>query len=147
MNQPLVSVIVPVYNVAQYLPKCLDSIVNQTYKNLEIILVNDGSTDDSLEIIYDYAKKDPRIIVIDQENQGQSVARNKALVKAKGRYTIFLDSDDYIEEIAIFILVKQIQKLNAEMIIFGHREIYEDSTLDSANIFLGYDENKCHQSF
>ncbi|MGL6057828.1 MAG: glycosyltransferase, partial [Culicoidibacterales bacterium] len=125
----------------------LDSIVNQTYTNLEIIVVNDGSKDNSLEIINDYVKKDPRIVVIDQENQGQSVARNKALVKAKGRYTIFLDSDDYIEEMAIFILVKQIQKLNAEMIIFGHREIYEDSTLDSANIFLGYDENKCHQSF
>ncbi|MGL6057799.1 MAG: glycosyltransferase family 2 protein, partial [Culicoidibacterales bacterium] len=88
MNQPLVSVVVPVYNVAQYLPKCLDSIVNQTYKNLEIILVNDGSTDNSLEIIHEYAKKDSRIMVIDQENGGLSDARNTGVKQINGEYIV-----------------------------------------------------------
>ena len=91
---PKVSVIIPVYNVEKYLKQCLDSVVNQTLKDIEIICVNDGSTDNSLEILEEYAQKDNRIIIISQENQGQSVARNIALEKATGEYVGFVDSDD-----------------------------------------------------
>lgn len=93
----LISVIVPAYNVASYLPRCLDSILAQTYKNLEIILVDDGSSDETPLICDEYAKKDNRIIVIHQKNSGVSVARNAALNIAKGDYIGCVDSDDFIE--------------------------------------------------
>ena len=93
----LVSVIVPVYNTAPWLRKCLDSIINQTYRNLEIICVNDGSTDDSASILDEYAAKDARIKVIHQANAGVSVARNKGLDIAVGEYVSFVDSDDWLE--------------------------------------------------
>jgi glycosyltransferase involved in cell wall biosynthesis len=95
---PLISIIVPVYNVEKYLSKCLDSIVNQTYKNLEIILIDDGSTDNSGDICDEYANKDNRIKVIHKSNGGISDARNKGLDIAKGEYIGFVDSDDYIAE-------------------------------------------------
>ena len=95
--EDLVSIIVPVYNTEKYLSKCLDSIVNQTYKNLEIILINDGSTDNSKAICEDFAKKDKRIQVINKENSGVSVSRNKGLSLAKGNYIAFIDADDYAE--------------------------------------------------
>ena len=92
-----VSIIVPVYNTAKYLPNCLDSIIKQTYSNLEIILVDDGSTDDSPNIVDNYAKKDKRIKVIHQKNAGQSTARNQGLKKSTGKFISFLDADDYIK--------------------------------------------------
>lgn len=94
---PLISVIVPVYNVREYVGKCLESICRQTYKNLEILIVDDGSTDGSGTICDEYAAKDPRIKVIHQANGGQSKARNTALDMAKGEYVGFVDSDDWIE--------------------------------------------------
>lgn len=97
MNIPLISVIVPVYNAEKYLPKCLDSILAQTYKKLEIILVDDGSTDNSGKICDEYALKDSRIKIIHKQNGGVSSARNVALSVAKGEYIGFVDSDDYIE--------------------------------------------------
>lgn len=96
-NNPKISIIIPVYNTAKYLPSCLNSVVNQTYQNLEIILINDGSTDNSLQIIQKYTKKDSRIKVINQKNQGQSAARNAGLKKATGDYISFIDSDDKIK--------------------------------------------------
>lgn len=96
-NKPLISVIVPVYNVEQYLNKCIDSIINQTYKNLEIILVNDGSTDNSSIICDEYANKDRRIKVIHKSNGGLSDARNAGIDAAKGKYIGFIDSDDWVE--------------------------------------------------
>lgn len=93
-----VSVIIPIYNTEKYLKKCLNSIINQTHKNLEIILVDDGSTDNSGKIADDYAKKDKRIKVIHQKNQGQSTARNNGLKKATGDFVSFIDSDDEISK-------------------------------------------------
>jgi|GEM_PF-620422 len=91
-----ISVIVPIYNADKYLTRCLDSIINQTYKNMEIILVNDGSTDTSRDIIEEYEKKDERIVAVHKPNGGESSARNMGLDTAKGRYIAFVDSDDYI---------------------------------------------------
>lgn len=96
-HSSLITVIVPVYNVELYLKRCLESIINQTYKNLEIILINDGSTDSSGIICDDFKNKDSRIKVVHQENRGQSVARNAGLRIAKGAYISFIDSDDWIE--------------------------------------------------
>ena len=92
-----ISIIIPVYNQEKYLEECLNSIVNQTYSNLEIIIINDGSTDSSYEICKNYAKQDDRIKLFDQSNQGVSVARNKGLKEAKGDYIMFMDPDDYLE--------------------------------------------------
>ncbi len=91
-----ISVVVPVYNTAKYLPECIESLLNQTHQNLEIILVDDGSTDDSGKIADDYAKKDRRIKVIHKKNGGQSSARNRGLKEATGEYLSFIDSDDAI---------------------------------------------------
>lgn len=93
-----ISIIVPIYNAEKCLKRCIDSILNQTYKNLEIILVNDGSTDSSAQIIEDYARKDQRIKIINKSNGGQSSARNEGIEYATGKYIAFVDSDDWIVE-------------------------------------------------
>ena len=99
-----VSIIVPVYNAEKYLIRCVDSIINQTYKNLEIILINDGSIDNSLEIMKKYKVIDNRIIIIDKKNEGVSIARNVGIKSSSGKYICFVDSDDYIENNMIQIL-------------------------------------------
>ncbi|MBQ6219893.1 MAG: glycosyltransferase [Methanosphaera sp.] len=91
-----ISVLIPVYNVAKYLGNCLDSVINQTFKDIEIICINDGSTDNSLKILEEYARKDERIKIISQENQGLGASRNVAIENAKGDYIFFLDSDDLL---------------------------------------------------
>lgn len=93
---PEISVIVPVYNVEKYLPQCLDSVINQTFRDIEIICINDGSTDNSGKILEKYAQKDARIKIITQKNQGLSVARNNGMAQAAGKYISFVDSDDFI---------------------------------------------------
>ena len=100
-NQALISVIIPVYNVEEYLHECVDSVINQTYKNLQIILVDDGSTDSSGKICDEYAENDKRITVVHQKNGGLSVARNTGLSNAHGDYVYFLDSDDYIKKMRL----------------------------------------------
>ena len=100
---PLVSIIIPVYNVTLFLNKCIDSVINQTYKNLEIICINDGSTDNSLDILKSYT--DERIQIIDIENHGVSYARNLGIEKATGEYLLFVDSDDYIEKTMVEELI------------------------------------------
>ena len=114
-NNALISVIIPVYKVEKFLPKCLDSILGQTYKNLEIILIDDGSTDNSGKICDEYAQKDARIHVIHQENHGLSNARNAGLKIAHGEYIAFVDSDDYIELDMYEYLWKLISKENADV--------------------------------
>lgn len=116
MMNKKVSVIIPIYNTEKYLADCLDSVLNQTYNNLEIILVNDGSTDSSLKICQEYSKKDSRIIVIDKTNAGVSNSRNKGIEKASGGYITFVDSDDRLELNAIEIMVKNLQKENVDVI-------------------------------
>ncbi|HFI0026107.1 TPA: glycosyltransferase family 2 protein [Streptococcus suis] len=98
MNQDLISVIVPVYNVKPYLTRCLDSLLKQTHTNFELLLVNDGSSDGSAFVLEDYAKKDQRVRVIHQENRGVSAARNRAIDEARGAYITFIDSDDFVED-------------------------------------------------
>lgn len=115
LSNSLISVIIPVYNVENFLPKCLDSVLAQTYKNLEIILINDGSADNSGKICDEYAAKDKRIHVVHQENKGLSRARNTGLSLAKGKYIAFVDSDDYIDLDMYEYLYSLISKDNADM--------------------------------
>lgn len=115
MRLPLISVIVPVYKVEKYLAKCVDSILNQTYANLEIILVDDGSPDNCGKICDDYATKDSRVKVIHKENAGQSDARNAALDIMTGEYVNFVDSDDYIANDFIENLYKMIEQTGAQI--------------------------------
>lgn len=114
-----ISIVVPIYNVEKYLKKCIESIINQTYKNLEIILVNDGSTDNSYKICEEYAGRDKRIKVINKENGGLSDARNAGLRVATGEYISFIDSDDYIELDMIYNLYQGIMKNNADICCCG----------------------------
>ena len=115
MNMPLVSVIVPIYNVEDYLQTCCNSILSQSFNNIEVILVNDGSTDGSCEIAKQIEKKDSRVILIDQRNGGLSAARNAGLKVAKGDYVLFVDSDDWIEKNCIQELYQDIQRNNSDV--------------------------------
>ena len=116
--QKMVSVIIPVYNVEKYLEEALESVINQTLKDIEIIIINDGSTDRSLEIAKGYALKDKRIKIIDQKNQGLSVARNRGIENAKGKYIYFMDSDDYIALETLEVCYKKCEEYELEMIYF-----------------------------
>lgn len=117
-NQALISVVIPVYNVEKYLHECVDSVIRQTYKNLEIILVDDGATDSSGRICDEYLEKDERIAVIHQKNGGLSQARNKGLEESGGEYVYFLDSDDYIAENALGTLLEIAEKENCDFVFF-----------------------------
>ena len=117
MNTPLVSVIVPVYNVEKTLARCLESICGQSYQNLEIIVVNDGSPDGSLAICEQFRAKDPRIVVISKENEGLSLTRNAGMRVAHGKYVQFVDSDDYIEPTFTARMVEAAEKNHADLVI------------------------------
>lgn len=121
----MISVIIPVYNVEPYLRKCLDSVINQTYQDLEILCVNDGSTDNSLDILEEYATLDSRIVVFSQENGGLSAARNTGLRNAKGDYVYFLDSDDYIDLNAIERLHSLAEEKSLDVIMFKLLNFYD----------------------
>lgn len=127
-DQPLVSVIVPCYNVEQYLPKCIDSILNQTYKNLEVWLVDDGSPDNCGFICDEYAKKDSRIKVIHKKNGGLADARNVALDVMTGEYVVCVDSDDYISPTHIEGLYNLIEKYGADVSVNTFCSFYEGSS-------------------
>lgn len=116
MENQLVSIIVPVYNVEKYLRRCIDSIICQTYKNLEIILVDDGSTDNSAEICDEYRKRDERVVVIHQKNGGPATARNTGLEVFRGEFATFIDSDDLVKEVYIEKMVKSALKYNAGIV-------------------------------
>ena len=132
MNQnPMISVIIPVYNVEIFLHDCLNSILKQTYTNLEIILVDDGSTDKSGEICDEFAKQDNRIKVIHQKNSGQAVARNNAIEICKGKFITFVDSDDIVSENLIEILYDLTQKFNTKIAMCGYKEFTNNAQIQA----------------
>ena len=130
----LVSVIIPVYKVEMELPECLDSIINQTYKNLEIIIVNDGSPDNCGQICDEYAKRDSRIKVIHKENEGQSKARNTAVHLAQGEYVVFVDGDDIARNVYVEVLLDLLNKYDADMVVSPYQKF-----IDSKKLFLDTD--------
>lgn len=134
----MISVIIPVYNVENYLNECLDSVYNQKFKDIEIICVNDGSTDNSLEILQNYAKKDSRIKIITQENHGLGHARNTGLKHATGEYVLFVDSDDILCENALEELYNHVSLNDSDVVIFNffryNGNVYAPTGIFSDNI-------------
>lgn len=114
---PLVTIIVPIYNVEKYLSECLECLINQSYKNLEIICINDGSKDNSLEILEEYSKKDNRIKIFSQENKGEAATRNQGLELATGKYIAAIDSDDYCSLDFVEECVKVAEQENSDIVI------------------------------
>lgn len=138
---PKVSVIIPVYNTEKYIEACLDSIVNQTLRDIEIICVNDGSKDNSLQLLCNYASKDSRITIIDQHNGGQSSARNHALDIAQGEYIFFMDSDDQLESEALAVLTSKADEMNLEVLFFDGKCFFdEEDSEDFAKKAKSYDK-------
>ena len=123
-NSDLISVVIPVYNVKKYLNRCIDSVIRQTYKKIQIVVVDDGSTDGSDKICDEYLRTDKRIQVIHKANGGLSDARNVGIKKAEGKYITFIDSDDEVTEDYIEFLYKLIKKMNADMSICSHVDIF-----------------------
>lgn len=117
MNCELISIIIPIYNVEEYLCDSIESVLKQTYTNIELILINDGSTDKSLDICKKYAKKDERIKIINQKNHGIAYTRNVGLWNAEGNYIMWVDSDDYIKEDVVEILYNEMRKYDADITI------------------------------
>lgn len=143
MNTPLVSVIIPVYNVAPYLRQCLDSVCNQTLKNIEIICVDDGSTDGSLDILKEYAARDSRVQVIQQQNQYAGVARQNGMAAATGKYLAFLDSDDFFEPDMFEAMAEAAEKNGTDVVVCGsdcYREDKNDFMAAPWNLRLEYVE-------
>lgn len=126
----LISVIVPVYNVAKYLPQCLDSILNQDHDKLEVILIDDGSKDESGAICDQYAARDSRITVIHQENGGAAAAKNAGLRIATGEYLSFVDSDDFLEPNVYGYMLEVLKSQNADAAQFAFRDVYRSRTED-----------------
>ncbi|WP_295406957.1 FkbM family methyltransferase [uncultured Thiocystis sp.] len=131
MGSPTVSVALPVYNVAPYLGACLDSILAQDFSDLEIICVNDGSTDESPRILAEYASRDPRIRIVDQSNKGLASTRNTAMEHVRGRYLMHVDSDDLLTPGAISSLVQECERTKADFIVFYHSMIEDEREFDS----------------
>lgn len=132
----MVSIIIPVYKAEQTLPKCVDSCINQSYKDIEIILVDDGSPDSSPEICDNYAKKDSRIKVFHKKNGGVSSARNLGLDKAKGDFIIFVDSDDWIEQDMIEMMIAVQEENNYDLVLCNHTIHFCDQTTKQGNTIV-----------
>ena len=132
---PLVSIITPVYNAEKYLKTCIDSVLKQTYTNWELILVNDGSTDGSLDIIKQYAQLDVRIKYIDKINEGPSLSRKSGTEQAKGKYIQYLDSDDFLQENAIEYLTDKAEATNAEVVAAPFFFYYSENKMDISGHF------------
>lgn len=137
-TEDLISVIVPVYNVENYLVRCLDSILDQTYRNLEIILIDDGSSDTSGEICDQYARKDSRITVLHKKNCGVSAARNTALSMKHGRYLSFIDADDWIDKKMIETQYENIIRENAQISIIGYQMVWENGNTQTMSDQAAY---------
>lgn len=120
----MISVIIPIYNMEKYLDRCINSITEQSYKNIEILLINDGSTDNSLKICKKFQKEDERIKFFSMNHQGVSIARNLGIEKAKGKYIMFIDSDDWIEKDTIKTLYENIK--NNDMSICSYHRVFDN---------------------
>ncbi len=148
VRSELVSIIIPIYNVAKYLSKCLDSCIHQTYSRIEIITVNDGSTDNSLNIIEHYASSDSRISIIQKENGGLNSARQAGIEAANGKYITILDGDDYLELNAVETLLSDIIKEDADIVVGGAKVVLAenfkqiDKIEHSYQIYYGLDYTK-----
>ena len=141
MKEVKVSVVVPVYGTEKYLRKCLDSILNQTLKQLEVIVVDDGSPDDSPVIIDEYVVKDSRVIPIHKKNAGVSAARNDGIAKASGKYVFLCDSDDWMEISALEKMVELAEKTDADVVVadhYSHRDgkQFYSKAFDGSNGFV-----------
>lgn len=128
MKEGMVSVIVPVYNAEQYLKRCISSLLNQTYQNMELIIIDDGSTDASSQIYNEY-KANTKVRIFQQDNKGVSAARNVGLDKSKGQYVAFIDADDYVEDDYLEILVEDIMHQNAQIAVSCIYEVYEQGEI------------------
>ena len=131
----MISIIVPIYNVEKYLSKCIESLLNQTYKDIEVILVNDGSKDDSLKICREFEIKDKRVIVINQKNRGVSAARNVGIEKASGEYIGFIDPDDWVEKDMYYDMIQEFSNNEVEMVICGYNYYDEEGKIDLSRIY------------
>lgn len=127
-----ISIIIPIYNAEKYLKKCLDSIYNQSYTNIEVIMVNDGSKDNSINICKEYCNKDKRFVLINKENEGVSVARNTGISKASGSYVMFIDADDWVEHNTCELLYKNISEEDADFVLCNHIFEFDDRSVEVA---------------
>ncbi|MFS0674969.1 glycosyltransferase family 2 protein [Ornithinibacillus sp. 179-J 7C1 HS] len=144
MENPLVSVIIPVYNVEHYIKECLDSVLKQTYNNIEVILIDDGSKDGSTEVLKEYAETNEIFKLYVQENAGQSASRNKGIELAKGKYVYFLDADDFILPETISNLVTRAETHELDIVLFAAEPFTED---ENVKIFKWqYDLSKYYHS-
>ena len=134
MNDTLVTVVLAVYNVEKYLNRSVKSVISQTYENTEIILVDDGSTDNSAFMCDEWAKSDPRIKVVHKTNEGLSMARNTGIEEANGEFIFFLDSDDYVEEDLIENCVETALKTNAQIVVYGYDRIGENGAVKTTSV-------------
>ena len=136
---PKISIIVPIYNAEKVLKRCVDSILNQSYKNFELILINDGSKDKSIDIINEYKEKDERIKVIDNKNKGVSETRNIGIKTSKGEYIQFIDADDFIDPYMIEETLKEIEKKKADSVITGlYLDIESENEIKSSKQTFEY---------
>lgn len=152
MPQPLITILMPCYNVGQFLPKCLDSVLAQTYSNLQVVLVDDGSSDNTFAVMQQYAAKDSRIEIYTQKNHGVAFTRNQLLDKIKGEYVLFVDSDDWIEQDMVEFLYNQLSENDADIAMCGMvvndntpRKSFSQKTLsreDTIKAFLYHTEVK-----
>lgn len=146
--EPKISIIIPIFNTGKYLTECLDSIYRQSVKELEIICVDDGSTDDTPKILERYSKTDPRIRILTQENQGVSVARNSGTAIATGEYIQFLDSDDMLEPWALSSAVQQMTEKKLDVFYFDAQAIFESAQLEEKkrSYKTYYHRENCYQN-
>ena len=153
MSEPLISIIIPVYNVEKYLTQCLDSVINQTYRNIEIICINNGSTDGSETILKEFQKNDKRIKVINTVNEGVSIARNKGLEIITGDYTMFVDSDDWIDLETCEEVMKVVAKNEADVVMWSYIREFENKSLpkkifnENEIVFKGNKVRNLHRRF
>ena len=134
------SIIIPVYNIEDYISKCLESVLNQPFQDYEIICVNDGSTDNSLEVLHSF--NDKRIKVIDKKNEGSGIARNIGLEKAVGEYVFFVDGDDWLEENSLQIILNEADRLKTDILIFGGLSYYDNKSQNG-----GYSADKLPKKY